>query len=471
MNFTKKLALIPLALASFVGLVSCGGKTTSSTTPTVSTPVVSTPVVSTPVTSTPTTPVVSTPGVTTTPVISTDFDKDAGYRNITETLKLTKTVGEKNFLDDGIGYASLIRATDGDTATFRMKTPSKDGTYSVTIRFHGIDTPESTGEVQKWGKAASVYNASRINNAYDFVLEATSIPATPTGNRWLGYVWYRESETAEYKNLNLEMVENGYTTNRLIAGNDYYTYFDEAEQFAKTHQMHVHSTDVDKYYTDNPIEATVASIEYDWTLKTGYQYWNEELDCGSKVTFNGFVLEHTTTSSGTNYYTVADYDENGVLHKVKLYSGYSSDPFNSSIKVGSYCHFVGTISKFGGSWQVAVGGTYVALMSGPKYTYTITKDYYVTFDSSNALYSSKTETAMRGDLFVKSVSLEGTTLTIVGSANTYEAATAPTDVTLKVEISSNYDYSSLSGSYIRTKGLFIEKGVYKIFSTSDIKII
>lgn len=31
------------------------------------------------------------------------------------------------------------------------------------------------------------------------------------GTRYLGYVWYRNSESDTFKNLNLELTENGYT--------------------------------------------------------------------------------------------------------------------------------------------------------------------------------------------------------------------------------------------------------------------
>ena len=130
------------------------------------------------------------------------------YDKITSSLKLTENYEGKHFINDGIGSATLLYATDGDTATFRLS-PSGD---RVTIRFYCVDTPESTGKVQKWGKTASLFTKGILESATEFVLEANTRPASHDnyGVRYLGYVWYKINANDEFKCLNLELVENGY---------------------------------------------------------------------------------------------------------------------------------------------------------------------------------------------------------------------------------------------------------------------
>lgn len=125
MNLLKKLSLSALAVIGLASITACGG-----------------------------------------------FDKDKGYTDITSKLSLKKDYKGKNFFDDGIGLAEVERLTDGDTSTFNLAVQSKDGKSSATVRYHGINTPESTGSVDKWGKSASKYNANRLSNAYQIVIES-----------------------------------------------------------------------------------------------------------------------------------------------------------------------------------------------------------------------------------------------------------------------------------------------------------
>ena len=444
MKIIKRALLLTLAATSFLGLAACGETSTTTTVAPTTTPSVA--------------PTVA-PTAEPTVVPTTTFDKDAKYRSITESLPLTKGYAGKNYIDDGIGSASLVRATDGDTANFLLKSPSKTGVQKVTIRFSDIDTPESTGQVQKWGKAAAVYCADRLNTAYDFVLEAEATPATMTGVRYLAYVWYRESATDTYKNLCLEMVENGYTSAAVVNANlNYKDKFQEAEKFAKKHQMHVWSTDTDKYYTTDPISATVIDVANDWKLTTGFQYFNEELEVGSKIALEGILISREITSSGWNYYELGEFDENGNLVTVKLSGSYSSDPFNSNMFIGSYCHIVGTVQDYYGEWQIAVGGTYSTMgaLTGvykPGDSYEIQKAYYCTFDSNKDGFDKKSETGTLGDVTVTSVTLDGTKLTIKGLVYEYAAATSAVEYTFIVENATKADYSYLLGATISTKGI------------------
>src|SRR5690554_5350639 len=64
--------------------------------------------------------------------------------NYTDKLKLETSFENKDFINDGIGEVTLNRNVDGDTISVYT------GSQSVTIRFLGIDTPESTAKVEPW---------------------------------------------------------------------------------------------------------------------------------------------------------------------------------------------------------------------------------------------------------------------------------------------------------------------------------
>ena len=53
----------------------------------------------------------------------------------------------KSFINDGVGEVELVRSTDGDTARFKDIITGE----TFSLRFLGIDTPESTIEKDPWG--------------------------------------------------------------------------------------------------------------------------------------------------------------------------------------------------------------------------------------------------------------------------------------------------------------------------------
>ena len=68
----------------------------------------------------------------------------------------------RDFFVDGIGQVELRNTIDGDTAHFNSI--GHDGTEYIKTRFYGIDTPESTGQIQLWGKSASKFTSEKLKN-------------------------------------------------------------------------------------------------------------------------------------------------------------------------------------------------------------------------------------------------------------------------------------------------------------------
>ena len=115
------------------------------------------------------------------------------------SLKLDVDFEGKSFHTDGIGEVELLSVTDGDTANYQ----DHDNTF-ITLRYFAVDTPESTGEVQKWGIAASEYAKEKLENAVSIVLEKDpSSTELDNYGRYLGYVWYKPTEDSDYINFNL----------------------------------------------------------------------------------------------------------------------------------------------------------------------------------------------------------------------------------------------------------------------------
>lgn len=401
------------------------------------------------------------------------IDKDKGYNDITSKLTLNKDYAGKNFFDDGIGLVEVLKLTDGDTTTFTLPTPSKDGRTSVVIRYHGIDTPESTIDVQKWGKSASKYNASRLANAYQVVVEGvykTSETAnqelSKTGERYLGYVWYRNSETDTFKNLNCEMVENGYT-DVVTPIADYRNRFDEAKKFAKDNELHIWSNDEDPNYSPDPITTTVEEIKKDLD-SLDPKFYSLENEVGAKVMFKGTILSHTENS--THYYTIGEIGSDGKLYTMNMFAGYTSAPINSSryLTIGSTYHVVATIQKYNGKYQIS-GIIFSIGKTDDSHTHLVSSNDYIIFDNNHEAYSDRAETGVKGDLVVQTAILENNTLKLVGTAKNYPDAKAQT-YTVIVKNYSSSDVLSLVGKSISCSGFKNTDGNIELLSENDLKI-
>ncbi len=129
----------------------------------------------------------------------------------TDQLKLTQSYVGKSFLNDGIGVVTLSNPVDGDTAIF------KEGSTTFTVRFNAVNTPESTYKLEPWGLSASKFTKRILNNAVKIVLQADTIKTNrldSTGKRYLAWVWYQPTEGADFRLLNLEIVEKCYSTSK-----------------------------------------------------------------------------------------------------------------------------------------------------------------------------------------------------------------------------------------------------------------
>lgn len=246
----------------------------------------------------------------------------------TDSLKQEVTV--KNFVD-------------GDTTHFYVPT-SVEPTGVLKARYLAVNTPESTGKIEEWGKKASSFTKEKLSSATSIIIESDDGKwnADSTGGRYLVWVWYKSADSDTYRNLNIELLQNGLAIASKSAENRYGETCVAALAQAQEQKLHVFSKkdDPDFYYG----EALPVTIK---GLRT-----NIELYEGMKVAFEGVI----TKESGQTVY-VEEYDEEtGLYYGMTVYYGYNLTGTGLEImNVGNRARFVGSVQYYatGGTWQVS----------------------------------------------------------------------------------------------------------------------
>jgi len=155
---------------------------------------------------------------------------------------------------------TVHKLIDGDTTHFNVSW-AENGVYKA--RYLGVDTPESTGQIQPWGKAASKFTASKLSDAYSIIIESDTAEwnLDSTGGRYTTWVWYQSTAEADYRLLNLELVQEGLTMLKAAGDSTYGSYFTAAFQQAKNAGLKVagNKTDPDYYY-GGPTFTTISEL-------------------------------------------------------------------------------------------------------------------------------------------------------------------------------------------------------------------
>ncbi len=370
-------------------------------------------------------------------------DNTEHFDDITKTLKLSNSYDGKTLFEEGGGGIEEAVAplsgetTDGDTTYFALKTSGS----SVTVRYQGVDTPESTADVQKWGKAASVFTNERLHLATAIVIESARKGQPPekdsNGTRYLCYVWYKTAEDKNFKLLNLELVENGYSLNKEDANSSYYSYFQKAEEHARKIQLRLFSLLDDPLYDTHP---------KDFSLKDFFEH-PENFAENNRIRLNAYVTEKSTASSGSVTFKVAQYDaETNKIYEMTLFAGYTNS--TSGMRIGNLYHIVGTLQKYGGNWQIS-GVTLDNSAKGDEDSSWIAQtSYWLTFDANNLNSPNG-----YGDVTVTSVELNGTTLTFEGTAPTPTDTSKTAAFTFTVTVPDGYDKIKV-GSKLSISGCY-----------------
>lgn len=232
---------------------------------------------------------------------------------------------------------------DGDTTHFNVpETISPD--MVLKARYLAIDTPESTGKIEEYGKAASKFTREKLSNAQSIIIESDSESwdLDSTGGRYLVWVWYRESPQAPYRNLNVEILENGLAVGSSSANNRYGDSCMAALGYAREKKLNVFSgeKDPDFFYGD-ATELTLKELRC-----------NIEKYEGSKVAFTALVTKH----SGNGVYVESFDEETGISFGMPIYYGFNlSGEGLDILTVGNEVRIVGTVSYYeaGKTYQIS----------------------------------------------------------------------------------------------------------------------
>ena len=205
--------------------------------------------------------------------VTSDLTVKALYFGINETynLKMDFNYAGKSFEKDGVGEVRLNRVVDGDTMSVYS------GSYqAITIRFLGIDTPESTGTIDPWGKASSAYAKEVLYAAHSIVLEAEGEERMDSnGKRWLAWVWYKPTADSDYRLFNLEEVELAYAKYSQKVDSKYHNVMKVASDTAKAAGKRVWGElDPDYNYSKEVTETTLLDLWYNHDkIQTGTYFY------------------------------------------------------------------------------------------------------------------------------------------------------------------------------------------------------
>ncbi len=286
-------------------------------------------------------------------------DNENTYVDYVEQTKLNinVTASHSFFESDGVALATLVRNVDGDTAVFIANG------QEFTARFLGVDTPESTGQVEKWGKTASLFTASKLSNAVSIVVQTDGGAAKKdtTGSRYLTYIWYKPSADADYRLINLELVQEGLSYGKTATASLYKTQLIAAQNQAMAQKLRLFGNDED----ENFFAGSALNVDIKYILENSTTL----LEQNAKVRF-----EATVVRTEGLYIYVQDYDaEADKVYSILLYTGYNFS--SKKIVIGNRLSICGTVQSYEGNVQVS-GLKDLAVKNEDNIQY-ISKDYEI----------------------------------------------------------------------------------------------
>ena len=224
---------------------------------------------------------------------------------------------------------TVINHIDGDTTHFKVPTSITE-TGILKARYLAVNTPESTGQIEEWGKKASAFTKQRIKSATSIIIETdgTDWAVDSTGERFLVWVWYKTADMTDYRCLNIELLQEGLAVGSKASATRYGEIAVKAIDQATVLKLNVHSDekDPDYFYGDaQPIALKELRLNTDKWLNT-------------RVAFEGVVTQYSNQSV-----FVQDYDEEtGLYYGIQVYYGFGLNPLGEKmLSVGNRVRIAG----------------------------------------------------------------------------------------------------------------------------------
>jgi len=226
---------------------------------------------------------------------------------------------------------------DGDTSHFVVP-KSFDPTGVVKARYLAIDTPESTGQIEEWGKAASRFTKEKLSTAASIKIESDDNSWNYDGNgRYLVWVWYKPTADADYRCLNIELLQNGLGASSSASEGRYGTTAVAAINQATQEKLYMFSGEKDPEFPYG--EASSVTLK---ELRSNVENYN-----GKKVAVEGVI---TYNSDYTAF--IESYDaETGMHYGMQVFYGYNSQLINV-LAQGAMVRIVGVVTQFYDTYQI-----------------------------------------------------------------------------------------------------------------------
>ncbi len=301
----KLLSLLLLAVVAVSGFAGCGGNQTGNS---------------------------STPDSTSTPVQTVDYAEQ-----VTLDMSSSATIKVE---------VQLKSHVDGDTSHFYLPDVNnlpEEMTASgmLKARYLAVNTPESTGTIEEWGKAASKFTKERLTNASSIVIETdNAIWDHDANGRWLLWIWYKPQGGTSYRNLNVELLQNGLAWGSKTADSRYGSVCSQAIQQARESNLYIYSNKPDPdYYYGEAKEITMKE------LRTNIASYS-----GKRVAVEGVI----SMRDGWNVYAEAYDDETGMYYGISVFYGYHS-AYHDILNPGNRVRLVGEVNYYeaGDSYQLS----------------------------------------------------------------------------------------------------------------------
>ena len=241
-----------------------------------------------------------------------------------ETMKQEVTWGERSHID-------------GDTSHFEVPR-SVDSSGIIKARYLAVDTPESTGQIEEWGRAASRFTKEKLSAAASIIVESDTATWNFDGNgHYLVWIWYQPAEGAEYRCLNIELLQEGLGASSSASEGRYGTTAVAAIAQASAEKLYMFSQTKDPEFPYGEAESITLR-----ELRTNVEKYE-----GLKVAVEGVI---SFNSDYTAY--IESYDaETNMTYGMQVFYGYISQLI-PVLEQGALVRIVGVVNNFYGTYQI-----------------------------------------------------------------------------------------------------------------------
>ncbi len=227
---------------------------------------------------------------------------------------------------------------DGDTSHFEVDRDF-DASGVIKARYLAVNTPETTGQIEEWGKAASRFTKERLSSAVSIIVESDSDQwGFDSNGRYLLWIWYKSAEGADYRCLNIELLQNGLGVSSKSSDSRYGTIAVNAISQASREKLYMFSDEKDPEFPyGEGIPVTLKELR---TNVTEY--------IGARVVVEGVISYNSDWKAYIESYDA----ETDMYYGMQIFYGYKYTALHSVLAQGNRVRVTGVIGEHYGTYQI-----------------------------------------------------------------------------------------------------------------------